>query len=280
MANFTGLAAGRARRSCAGPAGTSSARGWPARRGSGCWSAPSGTTPSTWRCATSGSARPSGRRPTTRGGSGSTRSRRRSDGRARPDDRVPAGGQRALRRLRPVRRGDRSCAHEHGAWVHVDGAFGLWAAASPDAYAHLVDGVRGGRLLGHRRAQDAQRALRLRHRDRRRSPARSGRRWACTARYLIQAPTGDPFDKVPEMSRRARAVPVWAVLRSLGRIGRRRPRRRPGCATPRDFRRRHRRHRGREVLNDVVFTQVCRLRRRRADPGRSSPGCSRTARPG
>ena len=56
-------------------------------------------------------------------------------------------------------------AHEHGAWVHVDGAFGLWAAASPKL-RHLVDGPRRRRLLGHRCTQDAQRAVRLRHRDR------------------------------------------------------------------------------------------------------------------
>ena len=52
-------------------------------------------------------------------------------------------------------------AHAAGAWVHVDGAFGLWAAASPE-YAHLVEGVSRRRFLGHRRPQVAERAVRQR----------------------------------------------------------------------------------------------------------------------
>ena len=49
-------------------------------------------------------------------------------------------------------------AHEHAAWVHVDGAFGLWAAAS-ERHRHLLDGLRGRRQLGRRHAQVAERAL-------------------------------------------------------------------------------------------------------------------------
>jgi glutamate/tyrosine decarboxylase-like PLP-dependent enzyme len=73
--------------------------------------------------------------------------------------------------------------------------------------------------------------------------------------YLIQDAAGDPFEFVPELSRRARAVPVWAVLRSLGRTGvtdlveglcRRAAQFATGLADlP-----------GAEVLNEVVFTQV------------------------
>ena len=52
-------------------------------------------------------------------------------------------------------------AKRNGAWVHVDGAFGLWAAASPQ-YRSIWWGGRTGRLVGHRRSQMAERALRLR----------------------------------------------------------------------------------------------------------------------
>ena len=58
------------------------------------------------------------------------------------DDRGPPGRQRALRGLRPTSAPASTLAHRHGAWVHVDGAFGLWAAASPGR-AHLVAGVDG-----------------------------------------------------------------------------------------------------------------------------------------
>jgi glutamate/tyrosine decarboxylase-like PLP-dependent enzyme len=74
--------------------------------------------------------------------------------------------------------------------------------------------------------------------------------------YLIHDEAGEPFDKVPEISRRGRAIPVWAVLRSLGssgvtdlvdRLARHASTFAAGLATiP-----------GVEVLNDVVFTQVC-----------------------
>ena len=55
-------------------------------------------------------------------------------------------------------------AHEHQAWVHIDGAFGLWAAAAP-SISHLIGRRRRRRFVGNGRAQDAQRPVRLRDRD-------------------------------------------------------------------------------------------------------------------
>ena len=72
-------------------------------------------------------------------------------------------------------------AHAHGAWVHVDGAFGLFAACL--AHPPPPGGRRRGRrLVGDRRPQDPQRPLRLRPRDRPRPARRCGRRCRCTRR--------------------------------------------------------------------------------------------------
>ncbi len=74
--------------------------------------------------------------------------------------------------------------------------------------------------------------------------------------YLIHDEAGEPLDKVPEISRRARAVPVWAVLRALGRSG-------VGdlvdrlCRHAAAFASGIAALPGAEVLNDVCFTQVC-----------------------
>jgi glutamate/tyrosine decarboxylase-like PLP-dependent enzyme len=109
-------------------------------------------------------------------------------------------------------------AHDVGAWVHVDGAFGLWAAASP-AHRHLVDGVD----LADSWATDGHKWLNV--------PYDSGfvvcadpeahrRAMTLSASYLARADGGrDGTDWTPESSRRARAFAVWAALRSLGRDG-------------------------------------------------------------
>ena len=100
--------------------------------------------------------------------------------------------------------------------VHVDGAFGLWAAASP-RYKHLV----AGRVRADSWAVDAQSGStfrRLRARDRQVSrddvPGADAKR-----RYLARSEQREPAEFVPEASRRARAIPVYAALRTLGRQG-------------------------------------------------------------
>ena len=145
-------------------------------------------------------------------------------------------------------------AHAHGAWVHVDGAFGLWAAASP-SYQHLVMGYQEADSW----ATDAHKTLNVPYdtglaivRDAAALRAAMGYHGA----YLIHDERGEPFDKVPETSRRGRAFPVWAVLRSLGRSGvaelvERLCRHASAFATGLDE------IDGASVLNAVEFTQVC-----------------------
>ena len=145
-------------------------------------------------------------------------------------------------------------AHAHGAWVHVDGAFGLWAAASP-SYEHLVMGYQEADSW----ATDAHKTLSVPYdtglaivRDAAALRAAMGYHGA----YLIHDELGEPFDKVPETSRRGRAFPVWAVLRSLGRSGvaelvERLCRHASAFATGLDE------IDGVSVLNAVDFTQVC-----------------------
>ncbi|WP_411720196.1 pyridoxal phosphate-dependent decarboxylase family protein [Mycetocola sp.] len=145
-------------------------------------------------------------------------------------------------------------AHARGAWVHVDGAFGLWAAASP-AWASAVDGLQ----LADSWATDAHKTLNVPYdcgvaivSDR--ALLRSA--FGVHTDYLIHDAQGDPFERVPEFSRRARGIPVWAALRSLGR---------QGTIALVDGLARNARDLahglgalpGVEVLNEVVFTQVC-----------------------
>ena len=103
------------------------------------------------------------------------------------------------------------------AWVHVDGAFGLWAAAAPSR-AHLMAGYAGADSW----ATDAHKYLN--------TPYDSGLAFvrypdvlqaamAVTAAYLPSSPTRDPSNFTPELSRRARGIEVWAALHSLGRSG-------------------------------------------------------------
>jgi glutamate/tyrosine decarboxylase-like PLP-dependent enzyme len=140
--------------------------------------------------------------------------------------------------------------------VHVDGAFGLWAATSP-ALSHLVSGLSAADSW----TTDAHKTLNV--------PYDSGiaivadrvalrSTFGAHGSYLItdNSGPGDPLEKVPEYSRRARGVPVWAALRSLGRSG---------VIDLVDGLAGHARAMaaeiagidGAEVVNDVVYTQVC-----------------------
>jgi glutamate/tyrosine decarboxylase-like PLP-dependent enzyme len=112
-----------------------------------------------------------------------------------------------------------AAARRAGAWVHVDGAFGLWAAASPTR-RHLVQGVE----LADSWATDAHKWLNVPFdcgiafvRDREAHRAAM----SVTAAYLVQDAEGprEPMDWTIEFSRRARGLAVYATLRALGRDG-------------------------------------------------------------
>ena len=109
-------------------------------------------------------------------------------------------------------------AHAGGAWVHVDGAFGLWAGAVP-ALAHHVVGVEQADSV----ATDAHKWLNVPY-DSGIALVKDGEAlraaMAVTASYLPTASEErNPSDYTPELSRRARGVDVWAVLSSLGKEG-------------------------------------------------------------
>ncbi len=108
-------------------------------------------------------------------------------------------------------------AREAGAWVHVDGAFGLWAAAAPDR-AHLAAGFE----LADSWAVDAHKWLNVPY-DSGLAIVRDGAAlrvaMGASAAYLAATAGREPDQHTPEMSRRARGVEVWAALRSLGRDG-------------------------------------------------------------
>jgi glutamate/tyrosine decarboxylase-like PLP-dependent enzyme len=145
-------------------------------------------------------------------------------------------------------------AHAAGAWVHIDGAFGLFAAASP-ALRHLTAGFEAADSW----ATDAHKTLNVPYdcgiaivRD---VTAMRGS-LGMHGDYLIQDEAGEPFDRVPEMSRRARGTAVWAALASMGRSGVAELVER-FCHHATMFAEGLARIPGVEVLNDVVFTQVC-----------------------
>lgn len=114
---------------------------------------------------------------------------------------------------------DQVCAmaRESGSWVHVDGAFGLWAAVAP-ARAHLVDGNERADSW----ATDAHKWLNVPYDCGLafiRETASAGAAMRLQAAYLPQGTEREPMHWTPEASRRARGVEVWAAIKSLGRAG-------------------------------------------------------------
>ncbi len=139
-----------------------------------------------------------------------------------------------------------------GAWVHVDGAFGLWAAAAP-ARASLVNGIGEADSW----ATDAHKWLNVPYDSGLvfvRNPQHLRAALATSAAYLVQGETREPFHYTPEFSRRARGIEVWAALRSLGREGLADLIERTCQYATRFAEGLH--EAGYEVLNDVVLNQV------------------------
>jgi glutamate/tyrosine decarboxylase-like PLP-dependent enzyme len=145
--------------------------------------------------------------------------------------------------------------HERGGWMHVDGAFGLWAAASP-RLMHLTSGVE----LADSWAVDAHKWLNV--------PYDSGivicahpeshrTALALHAPYLIRHGDAlrDGSDWTPESSRRARVFAIWAALRSLGRKGVA-SMIEACCEHAKNFAEQLATHPDIDILNDVVLNQV------------------------
>ena len=140
------------------------------------------------------------------------------------------------------------------AWIHVDGAFGLWAAASP-AYRHLLDGHAGADSW----ATDGHKWLNVPYdcgyafvRD---PSAHADALSPPGAAYIVYGSAErDEFRWVPEYSRRARGFPTYAALRSLGRDGVREMVE-GGCRLATRMADGLRRS-GVEILNDVVLDQI------------------------
>ena len=144
-------------------------------------------------------------------------------------------------------------ARDAGAWVHVDGAFGLWGAVSPQ-YAPLLEGVSAADSW----AIDCHKWLNVPYDSGMvvvREPEHLRRALSAgSAAYLTQSAGREPWQYTPDSSRRARGIELWAAMRSLGRSGLREMIER-NCRQARLFADRLRAA-GFTVLNDVVLNQV------------------------
>jgi glutamate/tyrosine decarboxylase-like PLP-dependent enzyme len=108
-------------------------------------------------------------------------------------------------------------AHEAGAWVHVDGAFGLWAGVSPQ-YRKLTKGFERADSW----ATDAHKWLNVSYDSgivMVRDATALRRAMTISAAYLEPGAKREPMNHVPDASRRARGIELWAALKSLGRAG-------------------------------------------------------------
>ena len=228
-----------------------------AARRSGSWPGRTGTARSIGRCGCSASA------PTRSAPSRSTTGAGWTPGRSREELARERGPTIVCAQLGDVNTGAcddlvaaADAAADAGAWLHVDGAFGLWAAASP-ALRHLTAGSERADSW----ATDAHKWLNV--------PYDSGivfcahpeaHRAALGIRsvYLVHADPDtarDPVDWNPEHSRRARGFAVYAALRSLGRSGVAELVERC-CAHARAIAAGLAELPGCELLNDVVLNQV------------------------
>jgi glutamate/tyrosine decarboxylase-like PLP-dependent enzyme len=145
-------------------------------------------------------------------------------------------------------------ARKKGAWVHVDGAFGLWARAA-QARASLAQGIEKADSW----STDAHKWLNVPYDSGLlfvRDPAHLRAAMAASAAYLAEGIAGDrePSHYTPELSRRARAVEIWAALRHLGKNGVEELIER--CCRHAEHFAQGLRARGFEILNDVVLNQV------------------------
>ncbi len=144
-------------------------------------------------------------------------------------------------------------AREKGAWLHVDGAFGLWARATREL-KHLARGVEladSWGTDGHKWLQtpyDCGYAI-VRHRD------AHYRAMSIAASYLPEGDVRHPADYTPELSRRGRGFGTWAMIRALGRAGIEEMVTR-NAAQARRMARRLAQAPDVEIMNDVVLNQV------------------------
>ena len=143
-------------------------------------------------------------------------------------------------------------AHEAGAWVHVDGAFGLWAGVSPK-YRQLTKGFERADSW----ATDAHKWLNVGYDSgivMVRDAMALRRAMTISAAYLESGANREPMNHVPDASRRARGIELWAALKSLGRAGVSELVERT-CQLALRFAEKLK-SAGHQILNDVVINQV------------------------